>query len=319
MRVLVTGVGGELGYQVASRLEADPAVVELAGLDAKAPRRRVRSMKVYTVAPMDRRHILRAVREFEPTALVHLGSWEPDARVAPRMAAERTSAMAIAVLGAAADLSSMDRLVVRSDITVYGRKRGSATVPDESVPPVPTTPWGRSLLEVERLAAGAGAAAGVPAVSLRFAPLVGQRFPSPLARFLRLPVVGFSALADPAFSVLEVGDAADAVVAALHRRPDGPLNVVGPGAMTVSQAALVGRRVPLPFLGPEWVVMRRAAGMVGVGLPDHLVELIHRGRTADGSTALSALGVAPARTPDVIRAVYGWTKPPELSVVRGAA
>lgn len=319
MRVLVTGVGGELGYQVASRLEADPAVNELVGLDARAPRRRVRSMKVHTLSPMDRRHILRVVREFEPTALVHLGSWEPDARVGPRMAAERTSAMAIAVLGAAADLRSLDRLVVRSDIAVYGRARGSATVPNEAVPPVPTTPWGRSLLEVERLAAGAGAAADVPAVSLRFAPLVGQRFPSPLARYLRLPAVGFSALADPAFSVLEVGDAAAAIVAALHRRPDGPLNVVGPGAVTVSQAALIGRRLPLPLIGPEWSLLRRAAGFAGVGLPRHLVELIHRGRTADGSAALSVLGVSPARTPDVIRAVYGWSRPPELHVVRGAA
>lgn len=319
MRVLITGVGGELGYQVAALLGKDAAVTDMLGLDAQAPRRRVRWMDVAVVGPTDRRRVLRAVREFEPTAIVHLGSWEPNARVGPGTAAERTSAMAIAVLGAAGDLPGLDRVVVRSDIAVYGRARGSATVPDESVPPVPTTPWGRSLLEVERLAAAAGEAAGIPATSLRFAPLVGQRFPSPLARYLRLPVVGFSALADPAFSVLEVGDAAAAVVAALRKPHDGPLNVVGPGAVTVAQAALIGRRLPLPLIGPEWSVLRRAARLARVSVPAHLLELVHRGRTADGSQALSALGLSPHRTPDVIRSVYGWTPPPELRVVEGAA
>jgi UDP-glucose 4-epimerase len=319
MRVLVTGVGGELGYQVASRLEHDPAVTALAGIDSFRPQRKARSMPVSVIEPTDRRRVLRAIREFEPTAIVHLGSWEPEARVPARTAADRTSAGAIAVLGAAADLPGLDRVVVRSDIAVYGRARGSAAVPDEDVPPVPTTPWGRSLLEVERLAAAAGRAGDLPVTSLRFGPLMGARFPSPLARYLRLPVVGFSGLADPAFSVLEVSCAAAAVVAALHRRPDGPVNVVGPGAVTVAQAALIGRRVPLPLLGPEWAVLRRVAGAVGVSLPDHLLELIHRGRTADGGRAAEVLGVVPARTADVVRAVYGWTPPADLHLVEGAA
>lgn len=319
MRVLITGVGGELGYQVASRLERDSQVEALAGMDLWRPRRRVKSMQVFMVDPAERRHVLRAIRSFEPTAIVHLGSWEPDARVGPRTAAERTSAGAIAVLGAAGDLPGLDRLVVRSDIAVYGRARGSVTVPDEEVPPVPTTPWGRSLLAVERMAAAAGESGGLPVTRLRFAPLVGQRFPSPLGRFLRLPVVPFSALADPAFSVLEVGDAADAVVAALRAPMDGPVNVVGPGAVTVSQAARIGRRVPLPIIGFEWSLLQRLASVARVSVPDHVVELMHRGRTADGALAQSALGVSPARTPDVIRAVYGWTTPTDLHVVKGAA
>jgi UDP-glucose 4-epimerase len=319
VRVLLTGVGGELGYQVASRLAVDPKVDALAGMDSWRPRRRVRGMNAVVIDPTERRRVLRAIREFGPTAVVHLGSWEPDARVGAGPAAERTSAGALAVLGAAGDLPGLDRIVVRSDIAVYGRARGSATVPDEEVPPVPTSPWGRSLLEVERLAVAAGDAAAVPVVSLRFAPLVGQRFPSPLARYLRLPVVPFSALADPAFSVLEVEDAADAVCAAVHRRPDGPLNVVGGGAVTVSQAARLGGRLPLPVLGFEWGVLRRAAGLARVALPGHVMELLHRGRAADGSRAAAMLGLTPARTPDVIRAVYGWTPPAQLSVVQGAA
>jgi hypothetical protein len=56
-----------------------------------------------------------------------------------------------------------------------------------------------------------------------------------------------------------------------------------------------------------------------VALPDHVLELIHRGRTACGWRAMSELGLSVQRTPDVIRAVYGWTPPAELHVVAGAA
>jgi UDP-glucose 4-epimerase len=220
----------------------------------------------------------------------------------------------MAVLGAAAELPGLDRIVVRSGIEVYGRSRGSASVPDESVPPLPTTAWGRSLLGVERLAVAAGMVGEVPVATLRFAPVVGARHPSPLARYLRLPVVGFSGLADPPFSVVAVEEAAQAVVAALHRRPDGPLNVVGAGAVTVSQAALIGRRLPWPVFGPELAVLRRLSAV-----PEHLSELIHRGRTADGARAAAVLGLVPSRTPDVIRSLYGWTPPADLKLLEGAA
>jgi UDP-glucose 4-epimerase len=314
MRVLLTGVGSELGWQVATLLEADPAVEGIVGMDLERPRRRLRRTTLHLADPRERRRILPVVREFEPTAIVHLGTWEPDARSNPQVAAARTSAGSMAVLGAAAELPGLDRIVVRSGIEVYGRSRGSASVPDESVPPLPTSAWGRSLLGVERLAAAAGLVGDVPVATLRFAPIVGARHPSPLGRYLRLPVVGFSALADPPFSVVEVEEAARVVVAALHRRPDGALNVVSAGAVTVAQSALIGRRVPWPVFGPEVAVLRRLSAV-----PEHLGELIHRGRTADGSQAQVALGVELSRTPDVIRQLYGWTPPADLKLLEGAA
>jgi len=296
MRVLVTGVGGELGTRVAMLLDADRRVDVLAGIDLVPPRRSIASLHFTEVDPRDRRRLLAPVREIEPTAIVHLGVYEPDARSSPRVARERTSANTRTVLGAAADLGSLDRIVVRSGIEVYGRARGSATVPDESVPPDPTTPFARSLLEVERLAAEAGAAADVPVCTLRMAPYIGARVPSPLARYLRLPVVPVSALADPTFSVLHVEDAAKAVVAALLAGPDDTVNVVAPGAVSVWQAARLGGRVPVPLLGPEWRLVRYLADLAGAPVPDHLLELIHRGRTADGGRAREILGVEPRRT-----------------------
>ena len=41
MRVLITGMGGELGTRVANLLESDPGVDEILGMDWSPPRRRI--------------------------------------------------------------------------------------------------------------------------------------------------------------------------------------------------------------------------------------------------------------------------------------
>ena len=320
MRVLITGMGGELGTRVALLLEAERDVREIAGIDIDPPRKRLRRAEFHRFDPRQRRKVVAAVRDFEPTAVVHLGVYEPDARSTPRIAAERTSAGTLAVLGAAADAGSLDRIVLRSGIEVYGRRRGRVTVPDEHVPPDPTSAFGRMLLETERVAAASGRAAGAPVAALRFAPIAGPHFPSPLGRFLRLPLVPFSALADPSFSLLHQEDAARAIVAALLRKTDGAVNVVGPGAATAAQAGPASGRAGRPPRRAAWAVVRRSAALLGAPVPEHVLELLRRGRTADGHHAAEALGVtAGYSTVEVVRAIYEWAPVTPLRLVRDDA
>ena len=320
MRVLVTGMGGELGTRVAMLLEAERTVEAVAGIDMDPPRRRLHSTDFFRIEPRDRRRTVEAVRAFAPNAVVHLGVYEPDARSAPRAAAEQTSAAAVAVLGAAAELDSIEAIVVRSGIEVYGRRRGSVTVPDEDVAPDPGSAFGHSLLQVEAVAASAGERADVPVTVLRLAPVVGPHFPSPLGRYLRLPVVPVSVLSDPTFSVLHQEDAARAIVhALLHRRP-GAFNIVGAGAVTALQATRLGNRIPVPLVGPGWLLARRLADLAGSPLPGHVRELLTRGRTADGSRARDVLGFEPAfSTPEVVRDLYEWAPVTHLRPATAAA
>jgi UDP-glucose 4-epimerase len=310
MRVFITGVGGALGSRVAELVESLREVDAVAGLDITPPRRPLQRTEVSVIDPRERRLVTHAIRRFEPTAIVHLGIYEPNARATPRVATERTTAGTTTALGAAAEHESLDRIVLRSGFEVYGRRTGSSQVPDETVVPDPTTPFGRTLLRAEQVAQATADSVGATCSMLRFASIVGPDVASPLARYLRLPVLPVNGIPDAPFSLLHVDDAARAIVAALRLRLDGPLNVAGPGAVTAFQTALMGGRKPLPILGPWWTIARLVSNRVGSPVPDHLLELLQRGRVAD----LSRLEVLPDMFPEYdtvecARALHEWTEP----------
>ena len=306
-RVFVSGVGGELGTLVASLLEAEDWVGALSGIDADPPRRRLHRTVFHRIHPDEHDRIVDTVVAFDPHILVHVGVWEPDARAAPHLAAVLTDQAATSIIGAAAECPSLEHVVVRSGIEIYGRARGALTRPSESAPIHPTSEWGHTVAAIERTAAKVGERVGVTVGALRLAPVLGPHVPSPLGRFLRMPAVPFSLLADPPFAVIEDRDAARAFVAAARIGLAEPVNVVAPGAITVLQAARRGRRLPVPLIGPEWRMARTLSHLAGAPIPDHVAEVLHRGRLADNGRMRELLGVdAETTTVEVIDRLYHW-------------
>lgn len=307
MRVLVTGMGGELGTRVAQLLEARDDVSEIMGVDFVPPRRRLRRSGFRRIDPRERDRLEEFVEDWAPDALVHYGVYEPASRMSPRSAAVRTHACTVGALAAAARTGKLERVVVRSGLVVYGQGRGRAKVPDESSPVAPNSQYGRSCLEVEAVAKGLGARFDIPVAALRMATVVGPHAPSPLGRVLRLPAVPVPALADPPISFLDQDDAARAMVEALVRGHDGPLNVVGAGAVTPFQVARLGNRIPVPVFGPGWSFAVRACEVAGAPVPDHVWRLLRDGETADGGAAISALGLtAMVPTQHLCAELYDW-------------
>lgn len=302
----MTGMGGELGTRVVNLFEQDPAVTDICGIDAYPPRRRIHRVSFHRIDPVDRRKTVSVVRDFDPEVIVHLGVYEPNARLDGAAALRGTAAASVSVLGAAASCPSLRSIVVRSGIEVYGRRRGTVSRPDESVPVDPTSPFGESLARVEAVAREAAQAADVPVTYVRCAPIVGPSFPSPVGRYLRLPVVAVNPVAELPFSLLHQEDAAHGFVAAARVGHDGPLNLCGSGAVTATQAALMGRRIPLPVVGPGWWWARKAAELLGAPLPPHAQQLLVRGGVADSTEGLQVLGVEPRATRDVVEQLYRW-------------
>ena len=318
-RVLVSGMGSELGSLVAVKLEAESWVGALVGIDADPPRRRLRKAEFHLLAPSQRERIVEVVTAFNPHVLINLSVWEPDARAGLRDARAFTADAAVAIIGAAAECPALEAIVIRSGIEVYGRGRGTRTRPDESAPVQPTSEFAKMLADLEQQSAVLAGCAGLAIGTLRLAPVLGKHVPSPLGRLLRQPIVPYSVLADAPFAVVEDGDAANAFVTAAARRLNEPVNVVAHGAITTLQAAIRGRRIPLPLLGPGWGLAGRLSQILGAPIPDHVVEVMHRGRLADGSRAIEALGSAPANsTPEVIDHLYAWESVVRIGSIRGA-
>jgi UDP-glucose 4-epimerase len=320
MRVLVTGMGGELGTRVAQLLETRSGVDEIAGFDFMPPRRRLRRATFKRVDPRDRDRLIGFVTDFAPHAVAHFGVYEPHSRMSPKEAARATEACTVNALGAAQRAGHLERIVVRSGLEVYGRGRGHPLVPDEEAPLAPTTPYGRTCLEVERLALGVGRRHDVPVGALRYAVVAGSHIPSPLGRVLRLPAVPVPAFADPPFSLLHQDDAAQAMVEMLLRGLEGPLNVVGPGATSPWQAVRLGGRIPIPVVGPGWEVAREVAELTGAPIPPHVIELLRHGRCGDGARAVAALDLHALRaTQEVLVDLYEWATVLRLEPARRVA
>jgi UDP-glucose 4-epimerase len=306
-RVLITGMGGELGTRVAQLVEQRPWAGEVVGVDFVPPRRRLRRAVFHRIDPRDRDKLAEFVENFAPTIVAHFGVYEPASRMSPASAVERTELCTIATVSAAVRGGNLEYVVVRSGLEVYGPLTARASVPDEEVVPEPRTPYGRSLLEVESIVAGVRLRNGVPVCTLRYGPVVGPHVPSPVGRLLRLPIVPVPAFADPPFSLLHPDDSAEAMVAAIERRYDGPLNVVGPGAATPWQAVRLGGRLPLPVVGPFWDAASRIVELAGAAIAPHVIEQLRHGRTGAGGRAVEELGLrhlVPTQT--VLRELFEW-------------
>jgi hypothetical protein len=53
--------------------------------------------------------------------------------------------------------------------------------------------------------------------------------------------------------------------------------------------------------------VRRITELIGAPVPGHVLELLHRGRTADGGRAAQVLGVSPVHaTPETLRDLFEW-------------
>ena len=320
VRVLVSGMGGELGARVASLLEDEPWVGSLEGIDVDPPRRRLRRAVFHRIVPGQHERTVDTVISFNPHIVVHVAVWEPHARAGLDTARRLTDDAATSILGAAAECRALESIVVRSGIEIYGRARGSVTRPNEDVAPNPTSNYGHMVAGIEHTADAIGRRIGVSVGALRLATVLGPHVPSALGRYLRMPAVPFSALADPPFAVIHQNDAAEAFVAAARARIAAPLNIVAPGAITAYQAIRRGGRVAVPLFGPEWSLARGVSYLMGAPVPDHVQEMLHRGRLADNTRAFETIGFAPTSTSrDVIDQLFQWPSVVHTPAARAVA
>lgn len=290
-RILVTGLAGARGAQLARELERDPRVETIVGIDERPPPLALDRTEFVRVAvdagALPR--VLRAARidTVVDTRLVTDGAVASPA-VRRRVNVEGTEALVAAMADA-----GVGRLVVASSAHVYGCGPRDPAYFEEGMAP----PRGGTELERQLRAAEAAAAElrtrrpGSRVALLRFVDVADERAGS-LARLLSLPgvvpgVTGF----DPRVQLLHPDDAVSALEHAALEGLDGTFNVAADGVLALSElASLLDRRlVPvLPPWGAGLAVMplRR----LGAPLTPEVLALLRHGRAVD-NRRLKATGL----------------------------
>ena len=264
-RVLVSGMGGDLGSRVAALLEHEDWVGELVGIDVDPPRRRLhRGRRSTSSRPVEHDRIVETITAFNPHVVVHISVWEPHSRANPTTARQLTDDAATSILGAAAEcraLESVDRPQRHRGLRPGARRAD------------PARRVGRRRPDV-RLRRDAGRhrahGRGHRPAGRRHASARSAWAPCS-ARTCRARSGGCCACRPCRSACSPTRRSPSSRTSSSpgrsspppERRLAEPVNVVANGAITALQAARRGRRIPVPLVGPDWAIARAISGLLG--------------------------------------------------------
>jgi UDP-glucose 4-epimerase len=287
MRVLITGLGSFWGSRLAQRLEQEPAIDLLVGVDTREPRlplektEFVRTDESYSILP----RIAKAT-QVDTVLCLHLVT--DSSAVSGRLIHELNVISTHNLLAAAgATDSPVRKIVVKGSTNVYGSNYDDPFWwrEDMTRKQPPRNRVERSLAEAGALVTEfAEDERRVLVTRLRFADTLGAQLESPLARLLEMPVVPEVAGFDPRVQFVHEDDAIDALAHATITHVPGVFNVAGDGTLPWSEVcAIVGkRRFPLPPLLTGMV--SEPLRSLGVPLTAEVVSMLRYGRAVDNSS-----------------------------------
>ncbi len=294
-RVLITGVSNPLGAEVARRLASQ--VPALFGCDVADPVSAIEEMD-FVHADTRQSVIGKLVRQLRIDTVVHMAV-TVDSAAEDRFAHETNVIGTMNVLaGCAGPSSPVRRLVVKSSQAVYGAGPGDPSFVTEQSVGADRPAYGlkRDLLEMEQLAQEFSLrSSGCNVCLLRLGYRIGEG--TKLGGYLSLPLVPTFAGFDPRLQLLHEDDAAEAFVRATMGTNEGVFNVAADGIVLLSQAIAIMGGKAVPILPPygRWLG-RLALRAAGVGLPEHLTDVLAYGSVADCSRLAVEFGWKPAYT-----------------------
>jgi UDP-glucose 4-epimerase len=284
-RVLVTGLGTFWGGRVAQRLEADPSVDVIVGLDREEPTvelertEYVRSDENYSI-------LSRIVKATKVDTIVHTFLMMDSTGMGSSRIHEINVIGTMNLFAAASAPGSTVRTVtVKSSTTVYGASARDPNVfmEEHSRSGPARTAVEQSMLEVEGYVRDFAEDNPHVTVSLlRFSNVLGTDIRTPLSKALSLPVVPRIFGFDPRFQFVHEDDVIRAILFVLDRNLPGVYNVAGDGLLPWSEvAAICGKQTfPLPPFGFRGITSAPLARL-GIELTPELLDLMRYGRGVD--------------------------------------
>ncbi|MDF3293110.1 NAD-dependent epimerase/dehydratase family protein [Streptomyces silvisoli] len=307
--VLVTGVARRLGGRFVRRVQREPGIDRVIGVDAVPPGH---SLGDADFVRADIRHpmIAKVLAEHDVDTVVHMDvNGTPLGRSrgrGSRSAVKESNVIGtMQLLGACQKAPSVRRLVVKSTTNVYGSAPRDPAVFTETMPAksLPSGGFAKDAVEVEGYVRGfARRRPDVAVAVLRFANILGPGADSPLAEYFSLPVLPTVFGYDPRLQFVHEDDVIGVLLVASQEPGRGTLNsgtfnIAGDGVLLLSQTARRLGKPTVPVLLPTvtWV----GSALRGLGVSDfspEQIRLLTHGRVVDTTQMRETLGFTPKFT-----------------------
>jgi UDP-glucose 4-epimerase len=297
-RVVITGISGHWATELARRLERDPSIELVVGIDTQPPSAHLERTE-FIEADIRSPSLARQLPATGADTVVHCGIvWYPAPGKPARSLHDINVIGTLQLLAACERTETLERLVVRGSAAIYGCEGPAPYFFSEDMArslPLRTR-FQRDIGELENYFENfARRRPNVACCMLRFQPEIGPDLSTPLVRYFLLPVVPVQMGFDPRLQLVHEEDAHEALAAAVRNPVGGPVNVGPPGSISLSRLIRLLRRptvpVPQPFVGPLFAQVGRRLGSGDV-YTDGL-RLLRFGRGVDIRRLREEVGYSP--------------------------
>lgn len=294
---MITGIASRLGTDLARRLEREPWVDRIVGLDTRPPRARLERTE-YIDADIRSPRLERIVPRTEVDTVVH-----HKIRSRPEPGTPASQVHDVNVIGSLQLLAACERaptvqtIVVRGSAAIYGSEPEAPQFFSEEMSrlfPLRTR-FQRDIAELEDyFQTFSHRQSDVTCTMLRYQPSVGPTMDSQVTRYLSLPMpptyLGF----DPRLQFVHEEDAVGALVAAIRNPVRGAVNVAAPGTIGLTRMLRMAGRPSLPVVGPLFGPVTRAAKRVGLAdIEPGFARLLRYGRAVEVERLVNEVGYRP--------------------------
>jgi UDP-glucose 4-epimerase len=285
MRVLITGLSSYWGGRLAQVLEADDDVETIIGVSPEDPTCELHRTEFVRVG-IQHALLRRIVHAAEIDTVVDARLVVDLATVSPRVAHEQNVIGTMNILtGCGGPNSPVTKFVFKSSAHYYGCERDDPAFFTETMhrPHEPRTRLESDIVEADNAVRDfAQRNPAVTVTTLRFCNGLGPDLRTFHTALLSLPAVPGILGFDPRYQFIHSDDIVGALHhAVLHDLP-GVYNAAPDGVLALSEvASLLGKRYA-PIL-PPWGtgLAARAASIVGIRIPDEVLQHLRYGRGLD--------------------------------------
>jgi UDP-glucose 4-epimerase len=307
-RVLITGVGSHVGSLLAQRLERDPDVEHVAGLDTRRPKVALDRTELIEA---DIRHpgIARLIPRTGADTLVHEQIVrQPGAGMSPRAMHDVNVIGTLQLLAACERVPTLRTIVVRGSAGIYGAEPHAPQFFKEEMArlfPLRTR-FQRDVAEIENyFETYARRHTGVSCTMLRYQPAIGAGLRTQITRYLTQPVCPTYLGFDPRIQLVDIEDALEALVAAVRNPVSGSVNVAAPGTIGLARMIRLAGRRALPIASPLFGAVTSTGQRLGLDTQsDDFQRLLRYGRGVDTRRLVEEIGYTPRHS--TVRAVESW-------------